>query len=85
MLVATDRQKAFLAEMDRCFNRFATGLMDITPGLTEEDTVYCCLFRLEVRPTDIATLMARTKSSVSKRRVRIELKLSGKDYSSAPQ
>lgn len=81
-LVATDRQKAFLAEMDRCFNRFATGLMDITPGLTEEDTVYCCLFRLEIRPTDIATLMARTKSSVSKRRVRIELKLSGKDIPS---
>lgn len=83
-LVAPDRQKAFLAEMDRCFNRFATGLMDITPGLTEEDTVYCCLFRLEIRPTDIATLMARTKSSVSKRRVRIELKLSGKDIP-APQ
>lgn len=79
LLVSTDNQEAFLNEMDRCFNRFATGLMDITPGLTEEDTVYCCLFRLEIRTMDIATLMSRTNSSVSKRRFRLELKLNGKD------
>ena len=79
LLVSTDNQETFLNEMDRCFNRFATGLMDITPGLTKEDTVYCCLFRLEIRTMDIATLMSRTNSSVSKRRVRIELKLNGKD------
>ena len=79
LLVSTDNQEALLNEMDRCFNRFATGLMDITPGLTKEDTVYCCLFRLEIRTMDIATLMSRTNSSVSKRRVRIELKLNGKD------
>ena len=79
LLVSTDNQETFLNEMDRCFNRFATGLMDITPGLTKEDTVYCCLFRLEIRTMDIATLMSRTNSSVSKRRFRLELKLNGKD------
>ena len=62
--------------MDHCFNHFATGLRNITPGLTDEDAVYCCLFRLNIRPTDIAILMATSRSNVSKRRIRIESKLS---------
>lgn len=65
-----------LQEMDRCFNNFATGLKTITPGLTDEEAVYCCLFRLNIRPTDIATLMATSRSNVSKKRARIENKLS---------
>ena len=62
--------------MDRCFNRFAAGLGVLTPGLTDEEAVYCCLFRLNVRPSDIAVLMATSRSNVSKRRIRIENKLS---------
>lgn len=76
LLANKERQMEFLQEMDRCFNRFAAGLKVLTPGLTDEETVYCCLFRLNVRPTDIATLMATSRSNVSKRRIRIENKLS---------
>lgn len=76
LLANKERQMEFLQEMDRCFNRFAAGLKVLTPGLTDEEAVYCCLFRLNVRPTDIAVLMATSRSNVSKRRIRIENKLS---------
>ena len=76
LLANKERQMEFLQEMDRCFNRFAAGLRVLTPGLTDEEAVYCCLFRLNVRPTDIAVLMATSRSNVSKRRIRIENKLS---------
>lgn len=76
LLANKERQMEFLQEMDRCFNRFAAGLKVLTPGLTDEETVYCCLFRLNVRPTDTAVLMATSRSNVSKKRIRIENKLS---------
>ena len=76
LLAKSENRIIFLQEMDHCFNHFATGLRNITPGLTDEDAVYCCLFRLNIRPTDIAILMATSRSNVSKRRIRIESKLS---------
>lgn len=78
LLATAERQEAFLREMDHCFNRFASGLMELTPDLTQEDTVFCCLFHLDIRPTDIACITATSRSNVSKKRIRIEEKLSQK-------
>lgn len=76
LLTRTDRQETFLQEMDHCFNHFASGLRELTPGLTMEDIIFCCLFHLNIRPTDIASITATSRSNVSKKRIRLENKLS---------
>ena len=69
------RQMQFLTEMDYCFNKFATGLQKLVPDLTIEETVYCCLFHLNIRTSDIAEMFSRSKSTISSRRKRLEIKI----------
>ena len=58
------QQVKFLKEMDYCFNNFATGLQQLIPDLTIEETAYCCLFHLNIRTSDIAEMFSRSKSTI---------------------
>ena len=78
-LIATDEKKIlFLKEIDYCFNNFASGLQKITPSLTMYDVVHCCLFRLGIRTSDIATMCSLANSTISCRRKRLEAKMEAK-------
>ena len=73
------QQVKFLKEMDYCFNNFATGLQQLIPDLTIEETAYCCLFHLNIRTSDIAEMFSRSKSTISSRRKRLEAKINAKN------
>ncbi len=78
LFVHDDRKEQFIKEFDSCFNNFASGLAYLTPDLTLSDIVICCLYRLDVRNTDIASMFSVTKAAISIRRKRMEKKMCSK-------
>ncbi len=68
----------FLQDYNNYYNNFASRLNDLNPKLTKEDLVYCCLFRMNVRPSDIALMFSVSRNTVSMRRKRIEVKMEEK-------
>ena len=75
-LLAKDESRThFIAVCNICFGGFAEGLRCLTPTLTNDDLMYCCLFKLNVRTKDIALMVCQSCSTVSTRRKRIEMKM----------
>lgn len=75
-LLAKDEDRVRLITIcNICFNGFAEGLKRLTPTLTNDDLMYCCLFKLNVRTKDIALMVCQSCSTVSTRRKRIEMKM----------
>lgn len=75
LLVKESLCDEFLSQMNACYNNFAKGLQQLSPKLTRDDVVYCCLFHLGVRPSDIALMLCVSRNAVSMRRRRIEEKI----------
>lgn len=75
LLAKEENRTCFIATFDICFNGFATRLQKLTPELTEDDIMYCCLFKLNVRTKDIALMVCLGCSTISTRRKRIEMKM----------
>lgn len=78
LLVKEADRKRFITEINHCFSHFADGLQQLVPDLTDEDLMYCCLFRLGVRKADIAAMVCLTRNAVSMRQLRIERKMGEK-------
>lgn len=57
------------------FDGFSYRLSHDFPGLTEEDVQYCCLIKLRLSSSVIATLTGISPSSVTKRKLRIKEKM----------
>lgn len=75
LLAKDERRMHFIAICNICFGGFAEGLRYLTPTLTNDDLMYCCLFKLNVRTKDIALMVCQSCSTVSTRRKRIEMKM----------
>lgn len=68
----------FLIQYNKYYNNFAARLQDLNPKLNDLDLVYCCLFRMNVKPSDIALMFGVSRNTVSMRRKRIEEKMEDK-------
>lgn len=75
LLVKEKNRKRLIDACNICFNGFAEGLQRLTPTLTNDDLMYCCLFKLNVRTKDIALMVCLSCSTISTRRKRIEMKM----------
>ncbi|HCC53282.1 MAG TPA: hypothetical protein DEQ30_15565, partial [Porphyromonadaceae bacterium] len=62
--------------INRLFDGFSYRLHTDFPALTEEDVRYCCLIKLRLTTSVIATLTGISPSSVTKRKQRIKEKMS---------
>ncbi len=58
--------------VDWLYNGFTQRLGEEIPSLTESDIQICCLIKLRISISDIATLLAISPTSVSKRKIRLK-------------
>ena len=61
-----------IREVDYLFNDYTQRLSKLIPSLTESDIQICCLIKLHISNPTIATLLAISSSSVTKRKVRLK-------------
>ena len=61
-----------IREVDYLFNDYTQRLSKLIPSLTESDIQICCLIKLHINNPTIATLLAISSSSVTKRKVRLK-------------
>lgn len=61
-----------IREVDYLFDDYTLRLSKLIPSLTESDIQICCLIKLHISNPTIATLLAISSSSVTKRKVRLK-------------
>jgi len=73
--------KQLISLIDRTFPRFSKQLNSLLPKISDVELKVCCLVKIEVPATDIATIINRSRQSVTMIRKRLYNKIYGENGS----